>query len=61
MSFIFDYLRRIFLGIWKDIPQDVIKLSNCYKDNLFKFYTEIPRDKKLLSVIFHFLITLFSY
>ena len=38
------WLWRIFLGIWKDILQDVIKLSNCYKDNLFKFYIEIPQD-----------------
>ena len=51
------WLWRIFLGIWKDIPQDVIKLSNCYKDNLLlKFYIEIlwdNLDKKLLSAIFH--------
>lgn len=26
-----DYLQRIFIGIWKDISQGIIKLLNCYK------------------------------
>ena len=30
---LFVYLRRIVASIWKDLPQEVIKLLNCYKSN----------------------------
>ena len=35
---LFDYLRRIIAGIWKDIPEEIIKLLNCYKSNTKMVY-----------------------
>lgn len=31
--YLFDYLQKIFIGIWKDILENIVKLLNCYKSN----------------------------